>query len=259
MKIATWNVNGLRAVLNKGFLDWVKKTNPDIFNLQETKVSLDKIPEEISALSNYHPFWSTCTLPKKSGYSGVASFSQRKPIEAKLGLGVEKFDSEGRTITLHYPEFILINGYFPNGQRDHNRVPFKLEYSRTVLSYALELEKEKKLPVIICGDINTAHHEIDLKNAKGNKNTTGFLPHERVFIDEVLQSGFVDIFRELHPNQPDHYTWWTYRGDCRERNIGWRIDYFFMSKSLRKKVKNCYHQTEVMGSDHCPVVLELDV
>jgi exodeoxyribonuclease-3 len=252
-KLASWNVNGIRAVSRKGYLDWLTKESPDIVSLQETKASPEQFPLEITSQNTYKIFSASAI---KKGYSGVLVGSKCDPKKVFCELGEKKFDNEGRTVICEYDSFFLINGYFPNGSRDHSRVSYKLEYSEYVLQYAKKLEKKK--PVIICGDLNTAHHEIDLKNPKTNKKTTGFLPNERAWVDRLVEHGFVDIFRHLN-NEPDHYSWWSYRNNCRERNIGWRIDYFFLSESLVNKVNACYYQPEVLGSDHCPMILEIDL
>ncbi|TDJ03988.1 MAG: exodeoxyribonuclease III [Deltaproteobacteria bacterium] len=256
IKIVSWNVNGIRACQRKGFEDWLNTERPDIVCLQETKASPDQLDESLVENNNYHSYYSSA---EKKGYSGTAIFSLKALEGPKItiGLGIEKFDREGRTVIAEYRDFFLINGYFPNGQRDHGRVPYKLEYSREVAKKALELEKKK--PVIVTGDINTAHNEIDLKNPKANKDSTGFLPIERAWIDEFQEQGFIDIFRKLHPGEEGQYTWWTYRANARARNIGWRLDYFFVTKGILTNVNKCYHLPEVMGSDHCPTVLTINI
>lgn len=258
IKIISWNVNGIRACKNKGFLSWLEKENPDILCIQETKAQIDQLSEDLLGPSGYSSLFSSA---QKKGYSGVALYYKNhlSIINLEGSLGIEEFDNEGRTIIAEFDDFILFDCYFPNGQRDHNRVPYKLRYSEEILKRALKLKKEKDKPVIITGDVNTAHHEIDLKNPKANKKTTGFLLNERAYLDKVLNKGFVDIFRDLHKEEEGHYTWWTYRSNCRERNIGWRIDYFFISEDLSPSVKSCYLQPKVMGSDHCPIVLELSL
>lgn len=254
----SWNVNGIRACANKGFLEFLEIEKPDVLCLQETKAWPEQLDESLLAPKGYESHFA---LAEKKGYSGVAIFvkKRRKPLSVKIGLGIEEFDREGRTIIMEFEDFILINGYFPNGQRDHGRVDYKLRYSREVADQALKLKKSKKKEVIICGDVNTAHHPIDLKNPKTNKKTTGFLPIEREWVSEFLELGFNDIFRLKHGEDPDHYTWWSYRGDCRTRNIGWRIDYFFVTDDLVDKTKKSYHLPKVMGSDHCPIGLELNL
>ena len=256
-RLATWNVNGIRACLGKGFLDWMSKEKFDIVCLNETKANVEQLPQELTHMEDYYSYYASA---QKKGYSGVAIFSSKKYPEPKItvGLGVEKFDSEGRTLIAEYDDFILFAAYFPNGQEDHARVPYKLEFSRTLAKLAKDLQKKKKKPVIICGDVNTAHTEIDLTHPKANKDSTGFLPIEREWVDEVLSQGFLDAFRLKHPDEPKQYTWWSYRMSARAKNVGWRIDYFLVSDDIKDQITDCYHQPQVMGSDHCPVVLELN-
>ncbi len=256
MKIISWNVAGLRACEKKGFHEFFKTNNPDILCMQETKA----LPEQLND-SLVHPLgYSALYAPAvKKGYSGVSTWVRDGiEVEHTIGLGVEKFDNEGRTIISEFHDFILFNCYFPNGQRDHARVPYKMEFCSQVEELALKLSKKKKKSVVITGDFNTAHHPIDLANPKTNTKTTGFLPLEREWMDEFEKKGFVDLFREFVPNENGHYTWWTYRSNCRERNIGWRIDYFFAQESFRKRVSSCEHLSDVLGSDHCPIVLNFD-
>ncbi len=252
MKILSWNVNGIRACHKKGFIESVKSTKADIICLQEIKALSEQFPEDLEDHFDHMYIFSA----EKKGYSGVAIFTNQEPLNVWEGIGIEEFDREGRAIIAEYDDFILYNCYFPNGQRDHNRVPYKLAFSNAVAEHALELKKELKKEVIICGDYNTAHHAIDLANPKTNKKTTGFLPIEREWMDNFIEMGFVDQFREFTPEENGHYTWWTYRGDCRQRNIGWRIDYFFTTKELSERVTSCEHYPEILGSDHCPIALE---
>lgn len=253
-KLITWNVNGLRAVHKKGFLDFIEKYSPDVLALQEIKVEENQVPEEITALK-YHQWYAPA---KKKGYSGVALFSKVEPIKVEIGVGVAEFDDEGRTIVAEFKDYILFACYFPNGQRDHGRVPYKLAYSEYIMEEAKRLHKKTKKTVLITGDVNTSHQAIDLANPKQNEKTTGFLPIERAWLDKLIANGFVDTFRDLNPDAVGAYTWWTYRGDCRERNIGWRLDYFFATKDIKEKFKfDVTHLDQVMGSDHCPVVLNL--
>ncbi|MFO1463466.1 MAG: exodeoxyribonuclease III [bacterium] len=253
MKIATWNVNGIRAAGRKGFLDWMREERPDVVCLQETKAHPDQLDAELREPLGYRSFWSSA---KKKGYSGVALLLNREPLRVEAGLGRPEFDDEGRTLTAEFKDFILITGYFPNGQPDLGRVPYKLRYSDTVMEHAHALKRATGKPIVICGDVNTAHREIDLARPKENEGNTGFLPVERAWVDKFLASGFVDIFREREPG-PHHYSWWSYRSGARPRNIGWRIDYFFITPELRDRVSDIYHQPEVEGSDHCPIILEL--
>ena len=251
--LVSWNVNGIRACVNKGFNDWVKKDKPDILCLQEIKATEEQF-KEVVEVKNYHQFIFPA---EKKGYSGVAILSKEEPKKIHYGLGIEKFDSEGRTLIAEYEDFVLINGYFPNGQRDHNRVPYKLEYYDEILKRFKKYRK-KDMNVIITGDFNTAHHEIDLANPKGNKKTTGFLPEEREWMDTYLKAGMIDTLRFFHPDKEGEYTWWTYRNNCRERNIGWRIDYFMVNTEMSDKLKSFKHLPDVLGSDHCPIVLKIN-
>jgi exodeoxyribonuclease-3 len=253
MHIISWNVAGLRACEKKGFYDFYLEANADVLCLQETKA----LPEQLSD-SLVHPdhHQAIYAPAEKKGYSGVSTWVRNGvEVEHTIGLGIEEYDVEGRTIISEFKDFILLNCYFPNGQRDHGRVPYKLSYSREVAKQALALKKKKKKEVIITGDFNTAHHEIDLANPKTNKKSTGFLPIEREWMSEFQQQGFTDVFRERTPAENGHYTWWTYRGDCRARNIGWRIDYFWVTNDFYQRVEECNHLPDVMGSDHCPLEL----
>lgn len=253
MKIISWNVNGIRAAQRKGFMEWLRKENPDILCLQETKAHPAQLEENLINPPGYQTHWSSA---EKKGYSGVALYLKDNPLQVSKGIGQAEFDAEGRTLVTEYPDFILYNGYYPNGQHDLGRVPFKLRYSDTVLSHALKTQKQKKKPIILAGDFNTAHKEIDLARPKQNEGNTGFLPEERAWIDKLVDKGFIDIFREFEAG-PHHYTWWSYRAGARQKNIGWRIDYFFVTPDLKPQVQKAYLQPQVMGSDHCPVVIEL--
>lgn len=255
MLIASWNVAGLRACEKKGFYDWYLQNNPDIICLQEVKA----LPEQLSDQLRMPAGHDVCYAPAdKKGYSGVATWV-RTDIHCThiTGLGIPQFDIEGRTLITEFENFILFNCYFPNGQRDHKRVPYKLDYCRALAKKALQMHKDTCKEVIITGDFNTAHQAIDLANPKTNINTTGFLPIEREWMDEFQKQGFVDIFRQRHPGENGHYTWWTYRGDCRERNIGWRIDYFWSTQKIAAQAEDCFHQTSTLGSDHCPIFLKI--
>jgi len=258
IKLSSWNVNGIRACYNNGgLLKWVKKTKPKIFCLQEIKANEDQIPDEVKNLKGYD--WTFFSAEKK-GYSGtaVACASDLNIIEIKKGLGKKEFDNEGRSISVITDDFIFMGAYFPNGSRDHSRVPFKLSFYDAFLKEAFKLKKKYNLPIIATGDFNTAHTEIDLANPKTNHKTTGFLPEERVWVDKYLKKGFVDIYREMEPSKRP-YTWWSYRNNCRERDIGWRIDYFLITEELKNKVLKVEHQKSSMGSDHCPITMELDL
>ncbi len=261
MILATWNVNGLRSVATKGFQAWFDSYRPDVIALQEIKAHEEDVTPLLESWSSEYD--TQLFSAQKKGYSGTALLIKKnisqKVLTINRGLNEEIFDSEGRLIWIEFENIILINGYFPNGQRDHSRVDYKLDFSRKVLKLAQSLHIKTKKEIIICGDVNTAHREIDLANPKSNSKTTGFLPNERVFIDELLEANFIDVFRHFNQNIPNQYTWWTYRGDCRERNIGWRLDYFFISKNLLNKVKKIEHQSHVLGSDHCPIILEIKI
>lgn len=252
MKITTWNVNGYRAVLRKEALQWLPEVNPDVLCLQETKLQLDQISEEEANLDGYQSVWHSA---ERKGYSGVVTFYKKEPVDVKIGIGLEKFDAEGRVIRSHYENFYLYNIYFPNGGQDNDRVPFKLEFYKELLNICNALHKDG-LNVIITGDFNTAHNEIDLKNPKSNEKNTGFLPEERAWIDKYLEHNFVDAFRELYPDR-EAYTWWSYRYNARKKDIGWRLDYYLVSKNLMDQVEDVIIHNEIMGSDHCPVTLVL--
>jgi exodeoxyribonuclease III len=249
VKLLSWNVNGIRSVLKKGFVEFVKKEKPDVLCLQETKA-----PEKAldAVLSEYHAFWNNA---KKPGYAGTALFSKTEPLAVRNGIGIPKHDSEGRVQTAEYDGFFLVNVYVPNSQRTLNRLPYRTrEWDVDFLRYLKKLEKKK--PVVFCGDLNVAHTEIDLTNPKSNVKNHGFTPEERAGFDKVLKSGFVDTFRVFEKNG-GHYTWWSRLNDCRRRNIGWRIDYFCISASLKPKLKRAFILKDVQGSDHCPVGIEL--
>lgn len=250
----SWNVNGIRAAQKKGLLGWITSTQPDILGIQETKAAPDQIDDALRQPDGYHTYWAWSTV--KKGYSGVALYSKTEPNDVQIGLGIEEFDQEGRTIIATYDDFTFITAYFPNGSRDHSRVPFKMAYKAAFLTFVDKL-RAGGTPVIFCGDVNTAHKAIDLARPNENQNTTGFLPEERVWIDEVVEKGYLDIWRTLNPNTLDHYTYWTYWGNARPRNIGWRIDYFFITPDLRDRVVEAAIHMDVEGSDHCPISLTL--
>ncbi|MFT5086061.1 MAG: exodeoxyribonuclease-3 [Candidatus Latescibacterota bacterium] len=253
MKLISWNVNGIRSVARKGFHAWLGNAKPDVLSLQETRAWPEQLEEELLAPLGYKSYFACA---QKKGYSGVAIYSRNEPLEIIEGLGDEQFDGEGRTLTARFEDFSLVNAYFPNGQRDHARVPYKMDYCRAFLSHCQEL-RARGQGVVMCGDFNTAHCAIDLARPKDNKNTTGFLELERAWIDELIDAGYVDIFRAHNPDATGHYTWWSNRQGVRERNIGWRIDYHFVSECLETRIKKVYHLPEVFGSDHCPLALEL--
>ena len=252
-RLVSWNVNGIRAVEKKGFVDWVNKEQPNIICLQEIKAEKDQFPKKVLGLESYNFYISSA---EKKGYSGVCVMTQEKPNKVIDKLGIDKFDTEGRSLILEYDKFVLINCYFPNGQRDHNRVPYKLEFYDEILKIYKKYIK-KGMDVIITGDFNTSHKEIDLANPKTNTKSTGFLLEEREYIDKYLKAGMIDTFRHFYPDKVGEYTWWTYRNNCRERNIGWRLDYFMVNESFIKSIKDCVHRPDIMGSDHCPVELTI--
>ncbi|MCA9485062.1 MAG: exodeoxyribonuclease III [Nitrospina sp.] len=253
MLLYSWNVNGIRAATRKGFAGWVKAVSPDVICLQEVKAEVQQIPKEVLELEGYHMEWNPAS---RKGYSGVATLSRKKPKAVHRGMGIERFDCEGRILRHEYPGFDLLNVYFPNGTSGDERLQYKMEFYDAFLDHCESLRADGK-KLIVCGDVNTAHREIDLKNAKANEKNSGFLPQERAWVDKFIAHGYVDTFRLLHPDEPEQYSWWTFRANARERNIGWRIDYFFVTGDLTKKVKDAFIAPEVMGSDHCPIGLLL--
>jgi exodeoxyribonuclease-3 len=253
MRLYSWNVNGIRAAQKKGFLDWLTEARPDVLGLQETKAHPDQLDEALRSPAGYYTYWASA---ERKGYSGVALYTRKEPASVQIGLGIPEYDHEGRTIVADYGDFVLITAYFPNGGRDHSRVPFKMAYKRDFLNFCNDLRRQGR-KVIFCGDVNTAHREIDLARPKQNQKTTGFLPEERVWIDEVVAQGYIDTYRALHPDQEGAYSWWTYIGGARDRNVGWRLDYFFISPDLMPQVKKAEIHPDVFGSDHCPVSLTL--
>ncbi|MCB9480644.1 MAG: exodeoxyribonuclease III [Desulfobacteraceae bacterium] len=257
MKLSSWNVNGLRAVLKKGFLESLSEINADIIGLQETKLQDDQIEDEMVNPVHYnHEVWSHSTV--KKGYSGVVSYSKEIPLNMEEGIGIKKFDDEGRVVRLDFDDFILFNVYFPNGQMSDERLEYKLEFYEKFFDYTDKLKKDKS--IIICGDYNTAHNEIDLKNPKANEKRSGFLPVERKWLDEIIKRGYVDTFRYFYPEEVK-YSWWTYRFNARKNNAGWRIDYFFATRDLieNKRIKDAWILNDIYGSDHCPVGITMEV
>ncbi len=248
MKILSWNVNGIRAVYKKGFVDFVKKENPDILCLQETKATKEQIPEEIKSLPFEQYYVSSS---KRKGYSGVGLLTKVRPEKVKEGLGIEEYDVEGRVIEADFKDFILFNVYFPNGKQSKERLDFKLRFYNDFLDIVNRLKDSGK-GVIICGDVNTAHREIDLARPKENEKVSGFLPVEREWIDKLIAYGFIDTFRMFNKDG-GNYTWWDYKSRARERNVGWRIDYFFVSENIKSRVKDAFILSDVYGSDHCPI------
>jgi len=252
MKIVSWNVNGLRAVLKKNFMEYLTEENPDIFCIQETKLQEAQIPQEILELQGYHSYWN---FAERKGYSGVAVFTRQKPISVVYSIGDADFDHEGRLLLLEFEDFSLINCYFPNGQKDDERLQFKLSYYARMFELMQRIRESGK-NLIVCGDFNTAHHPIDLANPKQNEKVSGFLPIERAWLDKIEEHGWVDTFRQFN-QEPDQYSWWSYRFNARMKNAGWRIDYFFVNSEFLNKIKNAFIRQQVMGSDHCPVGVEI--
>lgn len=249
MKLISWNVNGLRACVNKGFLDFFKEIDADIFCIQESKLQEGQITLD---LDGYHQYWN---YAEKKGYSGTAVFTREEPICVAYGIGREEHDREGRVITLEYSEFYLVTVYTPNSQNELARLSYRMQWEEDFLAYLKRLEEKK--PVIFCGDLNVAHKEIDLKNPKTNRKNAGFTDEEREKFSQLLDAGFIDTFRYFYPEQEGIYSWWSYRFKAREKNAGWRIDYFCVSECLKEKLLDAKIHTEIMGSDHCPVELDI--
>ena len=249
MKLISWNVNGIRACLTKGFEEVFKKMDADIFCLQETKCQPDQINLEFQGYTSY---WNSA---EKKGYSGTAIFTKQKPINVTYGIGIEEHDKEGRVITLEFEKFYMVDIYTPNSKIELERLEYRQIWEDEIRKYLLKLNETK--PVIMCGDLNVAHKEIDLKNPKTNRHNAGFTDEERNKMTELLDSGFTDTFRYLYPEKENAYSWWSYMGHAREKNVGWRIDYFIVSKSIEKQIKEAKIYPEIMGSDHCPVGLEI--
>lgn len=250
MKLISWNVNGLRACVGKGFLDYFNEVDADIFCLQETKLQEGQIQLD---LEGYQQYWNYAV---KKGYSGTAIFTKEKPLSVTYGLGIEEHDQEGRVITLEFEKFYLVNVYTPNAQRELARLDYRMAWEDIFRKYLKELDAQK--PVILCGDLNVAHKEIDLKNPKTNRKNAGFTDEERGKMTDLLEAGFVDSFRHFYPDKEGAYTWWSYMGKAREKNTGWRIDYFIVSEKLKNQLKDAGIHPHIMGSDHCPVVLEVE-
>lgn len=251
MKLISWNVNGLRACVRKGFLDYFEEQDADIFCIQETKLQSGQIELE---LEGYHQYWNYAL---KKGYSGTAVFTKEEPLSVKYGVGDMDSEDEGRILTLEFPQFYLVNVYAPNAQRDLARLPFRLDWEARMRDYLIQLNQLK--PVIFCGDLNVAHQNIDIRNFKTNVGNSGFTDEERGEMTALLNAGFIDTFRHLNPEVEHAYTWWSYMRNVRERNIGWRIDYFIVSDQIKHLLKTAAIHPHIMGSDHCPILLELDV
>ena len=251
MKLVSWNVNGIRACVNKGFSDFFQEINADIFCIQETKCQKGQIELEFDG---YKSYWNSA---EKKGYSGTAIFVKKEPINVIYGIGKDEHDNEGRVITLEYDNFYIVNIYTPNSKRELERLDYRQVWEDEIREYLSQLKENK--PVIMCGDLNVAHKEIDLKNPKTNRRNAGFTDEEREKMTELLNSGFIDTYRYLYPDKENAYTWWSYMGKAREKNVGWRIDYFIVSNNLKDKIKEAKIYAEIMGSDHCPVSLEINI
>ena len=250
MRLVSWNVNGIRACVQKGFLEFFKEIDADIFCIQESKMQAGQLDLE---LDGYHQYWN---YAEKKGYSGTAIFTKKEPISVAYGIGVEEHDKEGRVITLEFDDFYMITVYTPNSQNELARLPYRMTWEDAFLGYLKKLEETK--PVIFCGDLNVAHKEIDLKNPKTNRKNAGFTDEEREKFSVLLENGFVDTFRYFYPEQEEIYSWWSYRFSAREKNAGWRIDYFCVSDCLKDRLVDAKILTDIMGSDHCPVLLEMN-
>lgn len=254
VRILSWNVNGLRALLRKGFLDWLRQESPDMLCMQETKVQPDQLPWDVLQPEGYHAYWN---WGERKGYSGVGLYTRQEPMKVETRFGIERLDAEGRIIMARYPEFILFNVYFPNGRTGRERLDYKLAFYDDFLKLADGLVRQGHR-LVVCGDYNTAHNEIDLARPKENANVSGFLPIERAWMDRFEEHGFVDTFRYFN-KEPGHYTYWDMKTRARERNVGWRIDYFYVSADLLSAIRRAFILPEVMGSDHCPLGIEMEV
>lgn len=254
MRLVSWNVNGIRAILKKGLLDIVDEDGMDILCIQETKAHPEQLTKKVLDYGEYHKYFSSA---EKKGYSGVTIWSRVEPNEVEYGLGVERFDSEGRTLITHFDEFVLFNIYYPNGKKNQERLDYKMDFYDAFLEKADEYKNAGK-NVVVCGDVNTAHREMDLARPKENSDSSGFLPIEREWIDRFLSHGYLDTFREFNTDG-ENYSWWDYKTKARDRNVGWRIDYFFINDTFKSKLKDGFILNDIMGSDHCPVGIELDL
>lgn len=250
MRLVSWNVNGIRACVQKGFLDFFNVIDADIFCIQESKMQAGQLDLE---LEGYHQYWN---YAEKKGYSGTAIFTKKEPISVSYGIGIEEHDKEGRVITLEFEDFYMITVYTPNSQNELARLPYRMTWEEAFLAYLKKLEENK--PVVFCGDLNVAHKEIDLKNPKTNRKNAGFTDEEREKFSVLLEAGFVDTFRHFYPDMENIYSWWSYRAGARPKNVGWRIDYFVVSECMKDRLVDAKILTEIMGSDHCPVLLEMN-
>ncbi len=252
IKLLCWNVNGIRAAKGKGFLDWLYRESPDIISLQETKAHIEQLDTDLKEPHGYYTYWN---FPERKGYSGVAIFSKENPLSVQYDFDASELDPEGRVIIAEYPGFTLLNLYFPNGKKDESRLRYKMDFYDAFLRFADTLRaKDRKL--VICGDLNTAHNEIDLARPKENAKVSGFLPMERAWMDKFVAHGYIDTFRHFN-KEPNQYTWWDLKSGARERNVGWRLDYFFVSENLLPSVSKAFIMPEAMGSDHCPIGINL--
>jgi len=248
----SWNVNGIRAAERKGFVNWLNEMSPDVMNVQETKAHPEQLSEDLTSLEGYHSYFSSA---ERKGYSGVATYTKSEPAQVDFGFGIDKFDNEGRILQLDYGDFVLFNIYFPNGKSRIERLEYKMEFYEAFLNHIDKLHSAGR-NILICGDVNTAHRPIDLARPKENEKISGFLPMEREWVDKLLEHGFVDTLRMFN-NEQGQYSWWDNRGGARERNVGWRIDYFFVNEEFKNRVESAYIMPDVMGSDHCPIGIEL--
>ena len=254
MRLLSWNVNGIRAAQRKGFVDWVSQVGPDVLCIQETKASPEQLSEELTAMPGYHVYFSSA---ERKGYSGVATYTNVEPQDVAHGFGIEKFDNEGRILRMDYANFTLFNIYFPNGKSSEERLDYKMEFYDAFLDHLDQLTGQGR-NVLVCGDVNTAHKEIDLARPKPNEKISGFLPIERAWMDQWVSHGYVDTLRMFN-QESGQYSWWDARGGGRSKNVGWRIDYFFVSESIKDKVTGAFIMPDVMGSDHCPVGIDLAI
>lgn len=254
MKLTSWNVNGLRAVLKKNFTEFVLEHDPDFLCLQETKARPEQVDLPLE-LAHYRTYWNSA---EKAGYSGTAIFTKTEPLAERYGIGIEEHDKEGRVITLEYPNYFIVTVYTPNSKNELLRLPYRIEWDVAFLNFIKDLEAEGK-PVLVCGDLNVAHEEIDLARPKANHFSAGFSDQEREGFNNIVAAGFIDTFRHFHPEQIEAYSWWSYRGGARARNVGWRIDYWCTSSLLTEKLTSAEINADILGSDHCPVTLEIDL
>ena len=252
IRLVSWNVNGIRAGIKKGFFDWFKADGCDILGLQETKISAHQLTDEMTKPEGYVSHWSHA---EKAGYSGTVVYSKEEPLEVSYGFGIEEFDREGRIVTTRFEDFTVINIYYPNGQSSPERLDYKMRFYDALLDFANDLRAQGQ-KLVLCGDFNTAHKAIDLARPKPNEKTSGFLPEERAWLDKFVAAGYIDTFREFNTD-PEQYSWWSFRAGARRRNVGWRIDYFFISEDLKENLVGAEIHQDIMGSDHCPLSLTL--